>query len=234
MDGKSDFIEGAKKSLAPVLVQEVDIDEGVKRIEVEGGSIDLDVFRAKKVEKAVFSTIRIHAQSVAEQSVLVWPEDTYDLPIFWCNLSQMPNMNMAIFDFLPLMDVVVWPQYAEKYLKGLAQVKEQALGILEDGIVDTVYELSTVIAHAISPCKVILKVTEAGAARVPRAVDEYSKAYITHWEEAEPLQVDGELDFCKRKKGAIKRLMKENDPGYPFMVKVFGEEKTRKVFDIIF
>jgi hypothetical protein len=105
---------------------------------------------------------------------------------------------------------------------------------LEDGIVDTVYELSTVIAHAISPCKVILKVTEAGAARVPRAVDEYSKAYITHWEEAEPLQVDGELDFCKRKKGAIKRLMKENDPGYPFMVKVFGEEKTRKVFDIIF
>jgi hypothetical protein len=113
MDGKSDFIEGAKKSLAPVLVQEVDIDEGVKRIEVEGGSIDLDVFRAKKVEKAVFSTIRIHAQSVAEQSVLVWPEDTYDLPIFWCNLSQMPNMNMAIFDFLPLMDVVVWPQYAD-------------------------------------------------------------------------------------------------------------------------
>ena len=51
---------------------------------------------------------------------------------------------------------------------------------------------------------------------------------------AEPLTAGEELDFCKRKKEATRKLMKENDPGYPFMVNVFGEEKTRKVFDIVF
>ena len=51
---------------------------------------------------------------------------------------------------------------------------------------------------------------------------------------AEPLTAGEELDFCKRKKEATRKLMKENDPGYPFMVNIFGEEKTHKVFDIVF
>ena len=37
-----------------------------------------------------------------------------------------------------------------------------------------------------------------------------------------------------RKKMAARALMKANDPGYPFMIDVFGEERTRKVFDIVF
>jgi len=28
--------------------------------------------------------------------------------------------------------------------------------------------------------------------------------------------------------------MKENDPGYPIMIGIFGEENTKKQFDIIF
>jgi hypothetical protein len=37
-----------------------------------------------------------------------------------------------------------------------------------------------------------------------------------------------------RKKMAARALMKANDPGYPFMIDVFGEERTRRVFNIVF
>ena len=37
-----------------------------------------------------------------------------------------------------------------------------------------------------------------------------------------------------KKKAATRTLMKANDPGYPFMVSVFGEEKTKSVFDSVF
>jgi len=43
-----------------------------------------------------------------------------------------------------------------------------------------------------------------------------------------------EKQFYLRKKAAARKLMKANDPGYPFMVNVFGEENTREVFDSVF
>ncbi len=39
--------------------------------------------------------------------------------------------------------------------------------------------------------------------------------------------------YLTKKKAATRTLMKANDPGYPFMVSVFGEEK-QMVFDSVF
>jgi ribosomal protein S6 len=43
-----------------------------------------------------------------------------------------------------------------------------------------------------------------------------------------------ERAFAMRKREAARRIMKENDPGYYFMVNIFGQETTTKVFDFIF
>ena len=43
-----------------------------------------------------------------------------------------------------------------------------------------------------------------------------------------------EKEYYLKKKAASRKLMKANDPGYPFMVSVFGEKNTKDVFDSVF
>ena len=62
----------------------------------------------------------------------------------------------------------------------------------------------------------------------------YISEYIALWEKASRLDDGPEKQFYLRKKAATRKLMKANDPGYAFMIDVFGEENTRKVFDSVF
>lgn len=231
---KTDFIGKLKKSLEQLSLKEVAVDPELKRIEVEGGSITLETFKTEKIEKLTFSTIKIHASSVSEQSLLVWPEDSYNLPLFWCNLTQMPGINIFINDFTPLMDIVVWPQYGEKYLEDLLAIKDSAAEKLKDGLVEKEFKLSTKTAWTLSPHRTIFSLRDTCIPRLGPIVDEYCELYFKLWKEAVSIEQGEERQFCKRKKEAVRKMMKENDPGYYFMVNVFGEDKTRKIFDLIF
>jgi hypothetical protein len=51
---------------------------------------------------------------------------------------------------------------------------------------------------------------------------------------AAPVSSSAELQFYLHRKQELRTLMKANDPGYPFMVDVFGEETTHRVFDQVF
>ena len=76
--------------------------------------------------------------------------------------------------------------------------------------------------------------TEEGVAQIDPVVQEYGQAYVKLCQEAAPIQKTEEAAFCKRKKAAVRKIMAENDPGHPLMLGVFGEEKTEKVFEIVF
>jgi len=62
----------------------------------------------------------------------------------------------------------------------------------------------------------------------------YITEYIKLWEKAPRLGEGPEKQFYLKKKAATRQLMKANDPGYAFMIDVFGEDKTVKVFDSVF
>jgi len=234
MADEKDFIEEAKQVFSSLSLETVPVDPDLKRIDAEGGSIELDVYTAEKIEKVVFCTITIHANSVSEKSVLVWPAEGYDLPIAWCNQTGMSGMNIPIFDFVPTMDLVMWPQYAEKYMTVLNDARKNSVEVFKDTITDKAFDMPSRVAHVLSPYKLIMMVSDEGAQYIPEVMSVYGNAYMGCWEKAEPLQAGEERDFCIRKKEAVRKLMKENDPGYPFMVDVFGEEKTNKVFDHVF
>ena len=52
MEEKKEFIQEAKKFLGKLSLEEVAINQQLKRTEVEGGSIDLEVCKAEKIEKS--------------------------------------------------------------------------------------------------------------------------------------------------------------------------------------
>lgn len=234
METTKDFIGAAQESLAKLTLKEITLPGDLKRIASEGGSVDLSVFKADKIEKIVFSIINIGSASVSEESVIVWPADTHNLPILWLNLTQMPGMNILIFDLIPLMDIVVWPGYGEYYMAPLSEVRSKVVDRFKNTITDKAFELHSLVAYALSPYKLLLMLTDEGVAMVPQAVSDYVTTYRECWSKSEAL-VPGEAhDFYLRKKKATRKLMRENDPGYPFMINIFGESNTKKVFDTVF
>lgn len=234
MTGKADFIGEARKRLLNLGLVPTEIEEDLRRIEVGGGTIDLELLKGEKVSKAVLSSIKIEGMSVSEESVIVWPEEGYDFPILWCNLTTMPGMNMTIMDFMPLMDIVVWQDYAEKYLNVLAELKEKSLGIFGGAVVEKDFHLSSVVGWALSPYKALIKLSEEGTSKVADVLALYCDAYSKILREAMPVEDPRERGLSARRREAVRKLMKENDPGYPIMAGIFGDERTRKVFDIVF
>jgi len=228
------FLEEVKKGFAGLALKEVELDPALRHIEVNGGRSGLEVFQSENIAKAVFSAIDIDSLPVCEQSVILWPAAHCDLPVFWCNLTQMPGMNIHIFDLIPAMDIVLWPQYGRRYLMVLQELRAKAEELLGSEITDKNFAITSPVGWALSPCRILFKLTDAGSERLAPVLQAYCAAYSTFCRNAVPATDSAERDYAARRREAVRRLMKENDPGYPLMVKLFGEERTAQVFDIVF
>ncbi len=230
-----DFAGQAKQSMSALALTALDLDPDLASIEVDRGTIDLEYFKTDKLEKVVFCTIRMHETGVVESTAMAWPDDEHNLPILWCNLTIVPEvMNVAVFDFAPMMDVVVWPEYAERYVAGISDLRDNALEALGDTVIDKATNLPSLSVYALSPYRLVANVTNEGIDRIPSIAKEYISAYISLLQSAPALNDGPKKQFYLKKKAATRKLMKANDPGYAFMVDVFGEEKTHKVFNIVF
>ena len=230
-----DFTDHAKKNMGALSLVPVDLDPTLANIDVEGGTIALDLFKTEKLEKVVFCTIRMHESGVIESTAMAWPDDNHNLPILWCNLTIVPGvMNVPIFDFVPMMDIVVWPDYGERYVAGVSSLRDNALELLGDAVTDKAVNLPSRSVYSLSPYRLVAKVTDEGIEKIPQLLNVYISHYIVLWEKAARLDEGPEKQFYLKKKSATRKLMKENDPGYAFMIDVFGEESTKKVFDTVF
>ncbi len=229
------FADHAKQSMSALRLKLVDLDPQLSRIEVAGGTIGLELFKTNKLEKVVFLTIRMHETGVVESTAMAWPDDDNNLPILWCNLTIVPSvMNVPIFDFVPMMDIVVWPEYAERYIAGVSALRDNALEILGETVTDKAVNLPSLSVYALSPYRLIAKVTDDGIKKIPEVLKAYISEYIKLWEKTSMLDDGPGKQFYLKKKAATRKLMKANDPGYAFMINVFGEETTKKVFDCVF
>ena len=213
----------------------IPLDQELERVEGQKGSVRLEVFRTGRIEKVVLSTITIARTGVSETSALVWPEDGHDLPVFWGNLTRIPGvMNVAILDFIPLVDVVLWPDYIERYMSTLAEVRASALGLLAGCVLDGAVDLPSPVAFALSPHRVVARISEAGVERIPAVAEAYARAYVTLWDRTHPLPAGLKRELCLDRKAALRGLMRANDPGHPHMVGAFGEQLTTRIFDAVF
>lgn len=235
MTAAIDFAGHAKKCMNAFKLVPIDIDPQLARIEAEGGTIDLALCKADKLEKVVFCTIKLHESGVVESTAMAWPDDDRNLPILWCNLTIVPEvMNVVIFDLIPMMDIVIWPGYAETYVAGVSELRDKALEIFGDTVTDKAVNVPSLTIYALSPYRLIAQLTDDGVKKVPEVVNAYISEYTRLWKMSELLGEGLEKQFYTKKKAATRKLMKGNDPGFAFMIGVFGEEKTKRVFDKVF
>jgi len=229
------FVQETKKAFSNLALTPLEIDEQVRAIRMPGGSVTLEAFKAAKFEKIVFCTITIAESGVVESTAMAWPDDDHAFPLLWCNLTIVPEvMNVPVFDFIPMMDIIHWPEYATRYVEGISDLKVDALEALGDTVIQKAVDLPSRTVYALSPYKCIPMITEEGIAIVPRIAAQYIAAYLKLAQAAAPVIDSAERAFYLNRKKELRTLMKANDPGYPFMVDVFGPELTHQVFDAVF
>ena len=228
------FVQETKKAFMQLPLTTVAIDPALRSIQADGGSISLEVFRAEKFKKIVFCTIIIDETGVQESTAMAWPDDEHNFPILWCNLTIVPEvMNVPVFDFIPLMDIIAWPEYAAQYVEGMDDLKVDALATLGETIIQKAVDLPSRTVYALSPYKFIPMISQEGIDLVPGVAANYIAAYLKLVQGAGA--VDGaDRQYYLQRKQQLRTLMKANDPGYPFMIDVFGEETTHRVFDEVF
>jgi len=229
------FVEAAKKAFRQISLSEIAIAQDLRTVKADGGSVMLDVFKAEKFAKIVFCTISIDDTGVVESTAMAWPDDEHDFPILWCNFTIVPEvMNVPVFDFIPMMDIIAWPDYATRYVEGLNDLKADALDMLGETVLQKAVDLPSRTVFALSPYKLIPMISAEGIELVPRVTVHYIEAYLKLVHSAEPIPDSAAREYYLRRKQQLRTLMKANDPGYPFMVDVFGEDMTQRVFDQVF
>ena len=66
-----DLIAGARSRFASLGLVQTEIPSDLKKVEVDGGKIALEVFSSQKVEKLIFSSIELFESGVVESTVMV-------------------------------------------------------------------------------------------------------------------------------------------------------------------
>lgn len=230
-----DFIGSAKNTLSTFMETPVAFDETLRHYETEGGSIDLEVYTSDNIEKIVFSSIKIESTGVTEESVFIFPKEGYEFPVFWANVTRFSFINILIFDFLPLQDLVMNPEYGQAYMEPLKATKAAVMDdILKRTVRDKAVEFSSLAMYAYSPYKMIARVSKRGALKISDIVDAYGKTYIDLSKQAPKLEEGQARTYATQRLAALRKLMRENDPGYKYMLEVFGKETTDKIMDVIF
>ena len=228
------FVEAAKRAFQQIPLSAVAIEQDLRTVKADGGSVVLEVFKAEKFSKIVFCTIVIDETGVLESTAMAWPDENHNFPILWCNFTIVPEvMNVPIFDFIPMMDIIACSEYATRYVEGISDLKAEALDILGESVLNKAVDLPSRTVYALSPYKLIPMVTQDGIELVPKVTSMYIAAYLKLVQDAAPVPEQDRQYYLHRRQ-QLQTLMKANDPGYPFMVDVFGEETTHRVFDQVF
>ena len=116
----------------------------------------------------------------------------------------------------------------------MSALRENVLKMLGETVTDKAVNLPSRSVYTLSPYRLVAKITDDGIEKIPEVLNAYIGAYIALWEKASRLDDGPEKQFYLTKKAATRKLMKANDPGYAFMIDVFGEESTKKIFDNVF
>jgi len=166
--------------------------------------------------------------------------DDYDLPIFACEFDESAKRLSITIDFMPVVDIAVYPEYREKYLDPLADLwrRYRTLpGLTEEGrcLVQRRYAPWPWARESLSPYPVDGRVTETGdRCKVVEVVAAYAKTWLGLMQKAEPVQDPEYKREMLVRKRAMQKYYRDLDPGGEVLKKVVGEEAERLIVSLIF
>lgn len=192
-----------------------------------------------KIEKIVIG--ELHYMRRAKYCILsMTASDDYDLPVFACEFDESaPRLSITI-DLMPMVDIVVHPQYREKYLDPLSDVwrKYRTIpGFTKEGrcLIQRRYASWPWARATLSPYPLDGKIEEPGDRyRTIEAIIEYARFWLDLLKKAEPVKDPDYKQEMLTRKRAMQKYYRDLDPGGEVIKKLFGEEKHKLFISLVF
>ncbi|MCX5901724.1 MAG: hypothetical protein NTX06_13515 [Proteobacteria bacterium] len=166
--------------------------------------------------------------------------DDYDLPVMACEFDESAPRLSITLDFMPLVDIAVYPEYREKYLVPLGNLwrKYRSIpGFTKDGrcLVQRRYAPWPWARATLSPYPIDGRVEEPeDRISVLDAVVDYARVWLEMMKKAEPIRDPVYKQEMLTRKRALQKYYRDLDPGGEVLKKLFGEEKMKLFVSLIF
>jgi len=210
-----------------------------KKPMAEGTYQGYKVKGSDKVEKIGYGEL-VYMKRAKYNSLNITAGDNYDLPIFACEFDETPKRLSITIDFIPIVDIGVYPEYCEKYLEPLNDLwrKYRQLGGLTDGnrcLVERRYGPWPWARASMSHFPIDGRVSEPeDRKQIVAAVIDYAKLYLELLEKAEPMQDPEYRQEVDTRRKAIQKYYRDLDPGGEVLKKIFGDEGEKLIVSLIF
>ena len=173
-------------------------------------------------------------------SINMTSSDDYDLPVFACEFDETAKRVSITVDLMPVVDIVVHPEYREKHLDPLANIwrKYRTIpGLTEKGrcLVQRRYGPWPWARETLSPYPIDGRVSEPkDRYGVVDALVAYARVWLDLMHKAEPIQDPEYKQEMLTRKKAMQKYYRDLDPGGEVLKKVVGEEAERLIVSLIF
>ncbi|MEI6127331.1 MAG: 4Fe-4S binding protein [Pseudomonadota bacterium] len=163
----------------------------------------------------------------------VVPDRNYDLPIFMFDWSESADSVFFVCDFYPTDDPGRNQPYLEKYLYApLEEIYERHSSI--PGLKTCPLHWVRAINSPYMLFGTVEKQPRENIGRLLNCAVDYLNAWIGLWKEAVPLDADSSyMKLVHERRNVLRRLYLENDPGIGSVNKFIGEEKGKRILELI-
>lgn len=201
----------------------------IRRPMMQGSIIALSVDRLEKLVIGAWSIMK----RLSVVFIIGYPADDYDFPILGSDIMEKKDQATLILDLHPVADLVVRPDYRERYLDPIAPVWKKYLDLNNDHNPNAWYR------SMLSPFFVTsrLKMTPEDRSPAVRQLDcliEYTEYFFNSLvAKAKPVQKE-QAQQARVKRDAVKELYRTKDPGLGPMMLALGPFGARRVAKILY
>ncbi|MCX8127083.1 MAG: hypothetical protein N3E40_08130, partial [Dehalococcoidia bacterium] len=189
-------------------------------------------FSLDKVEKLVIGSWAI-MKKLCVVFILGYPADSYDFPVLASDITEKQDQAVLILDLHSLADLVMKPEYRERYLDPLASVWKKYLDLNND------YNPNAWYRSLLSPYAITSRLNMTADDRSPavRQLDclvEYTEYFFDNLVvKAKPVSPE-EAQKALVRKQAIKDLYRTKDPGLGPLETAFGRSEAERIARLLY
>ncbi len=177
-------------------------------------------FYNDKIEKLAHMWVLI-SRSIAGGMWMGWPNDDYDFPVLVLAWEESKKRLHIIIDVMPIVDVVEYEWYREKYLDGIEPVYNEYKDLIGS---PSTYRWFRAQAGPY----LIFDGPSMQRDRALQCEVEYMKYWVKTVQESEPVTDEQYRQYANKRKRTIMAQLRQRDPLGSVMLRTLGPELGRK------
>lgn len=189
-------------------------------------------YSAPKIRKVHLGGVAVRppAPKMQVSTCGIHPDFNYDIPRFALEWLERKDATMLIVDLHPARDIVLYPDYVEKYLEPLYLLRNKSLeipGTSRETSITTVRDYPLAVqysrysVHGDYPLEQTEKAWDLAL--------KYLDVWLEAWKKAQPITHPEEKKHLQKRLEMMSEAYRRLDPGARFWIRIGGEKLAKEM-----